>query len=424
MISLYYVQIMCNFLLPLNMQTSIRLSLDTRRKRKDGTFPIIMRLGHFQKTTSIATGHYLQRIYWNESKKQVRSSYKGAESVKFLNNLLLSEVAKAQEIINRLYYKEELDYMSIKQLKSKIVRKSKYESFFNYGLEVAKDLHVAQRFGTARNYEGVIGILQVFNKQKDLKFNELNYDFLKRFERFHLSKQGNSQNGLASYMRTIKAIYNRGIKDDIIERENYPFFKYQIKTNPTEKRAIKVEYIRKILELNLEKEHPLFHFRNYFLLSYLTMGMSYIDMVFLRKKDIVDDRIKFQRRKTSKLYDIKITEQVKVILKFYITKKKQNEFILPVLKRDTLELHYKDAQWGLKKYNKGLKEIAKLCAIEERLTSYVSRHSFATHALFKNIPLVAISTMLGHSKLSTTQIYLKSLPSNILDEYQEELNCI
>ena len=92
---------MCKFFLSLYMQTSVTLSLDTRRKRKDNTFPIIIRLGHFQKTTSIATGQYVQEIHWNESKKQVRSSYKGTESVKFLNNLLLSEIAKAQEIVNR-----------------------------------------------------------------------------------------------------------------------------------------------------------------------------------------------------------------------------------------------------------------------------------------------------------------------------------
>lgn len=406
------------------MQTSLRLSLDTRRKRKDNSFPIIIRLGHFQKTTSIATGQTVEKIYWDDSKKQVKRSYKGVQSVKFLNNLLLSELAKAQEIINRLHYKEELDFLSVKQLKNKIVRKSKYESFYAYGLDQVKELRVAQRFGTARNYEGVISILKVFTKQKDLKFNELNHAFLKRFEQFHLSKSGNSQNGLASYMRTIKAIYNKGIKDDIIEREYYPFYKYQIKTIPTEKRAINIEYIKRILELDLSQEHSLFHYRNYFLFSYMTMGMSFIDMAFLRKGNIIDGRIKFQRKKTSKRYDIKITEQMTPILKYYLDNKGSNEFILPILKRRTLELQYKDGQWGLKKYNKGLKKIAELCKIEERLTSYVSRHSFATHALFKNIPLPAISAMLGHSKLSTTQVYLKSLPSNVLDTYQEELNII
>jgi site-specific recombinase XerD len=404
------------------MRTSIRLSLDTRRKRKDNTFPIIIRLGHFQKTTSIATGQAVQEIYWDDSKMQVRRSFKGVLSVQFLNNLLLSEIAKAQDIINRLHYKGELDFLTINQLKAKIVRKSNYESFFDYGLAITTNLRIAQRFGTARNYEGVVNILRVFNNDKDLKFNELNLDFLKRFEQYHLSKSGNSQNGLASYMRTIKAIYNRGIKDDIIEREYYPFLKYQIKVNPTEKRAIKVEYVKKILKLDIKKDHSLFHYRNYFLLSYMTMGMSFIDMAFLQKGNIVDGRIKFQRKKTSKIYDIKITEQMQAILKFYLFKKKQSDFIFPVLKRDTLELQYKDAQWGLKNYNKGLKKIADLCSIEERLTSYVSRHSFATHALFKNVPLAAISAMLGHNKLSTTQIYLKSLPSEVLDSYQEELN--
>lgn len=404
------------------MQTSLSLSLDTRRKRKDNSFPIIIRLGHFQKTTSIATGQSVQEIYWDDSKKQVRRSYKGVKSVQFLNNLLLSELAKAQEIVNRLHYNEELDFLSVKQLKDKIVRKSKYESFFEFGLLKVKELRVSQRFGTARNYEGVLSILKVFTKEKDLKFNELNLDFLECFERFHLSKPGNSQNGLASYMRTIKAIYNKGIKDGFIEREHYPFYNYQIRTVPTEKRAIKVEYVKRILELDLNDENSLFHYRNYFLLSYMTMGMSYIDMAFLKKGNIVDARIKFQRKKTSKMYDIKVTEQMSVILKYYVSEKKRNDFVLPILKRDSLELQYKDAQWGLKNYNKGLKKIADLCKIEERLTSYVSRHSFATHALFKNIPLPAISAMLGHSKLSTTQIYLKSLPSKVLDAYQEELN--
>ncbi|WP_350286136.1 tyrosine-type recombinase/integrase [uncultured Croceitalea sp.] len=99
-------------------------------------------------------------------------------------------------------------------------------------------------------------------------------------------------------------------------------------------------------------------------------------------------------------------------------------FLLPIINRDILELQYKDAQWELRRYNIGLKEIAKKCGIEERLTSYVSRHSFATHAMFKKVPLEAISAMMGHNKLSTTQIYLKSLPSNILDSYQLELNSL
>ncbi len=413
-----------NFFVYLDMQTSLKLSLDQRRKRKDNSFPIIIRLGHFQRTTSISTGQSIQKEYWDDSKRQVRRSYKGVESVANLNNILLNEKARAQEIINDLFKKGELDFLSVIQLKDKIVRKSKYDSFYSFGYSLVDELKISQRHGTARSYNGLLGILRVFTKNRDLKFNELNYDFLKKFERFHLSKAGNTLNGLASYMRTIKAIYNKGIKEDIIERDAYPFHKYQIKSVPTQKRAIDIAHLKKIMELKLKREDNLFNYRNYFLLSYMLLGMSFVDMAFLKIKNIVDGRIKFQRKKTSKVYDIKITEHLNEILKFFIKGKSKNEFILPVLKRDTLELQYKDEQWALKRYNKGLKKIAELCDIEERITSYVSRHSFATHAMLKEVPLQAISAMLGHSKLSTTQVYLKSLPNNILDSYQEQLNDI
>ena len=152
--------------------------------------------------------------------------------------------------------------------------------------------------------------------------------------------------------------------------------------------------------------------------------MSFIDMAFLKRDNIIDGRVKFQRRKTGKRYDIIITDQIKPIIQYYLDNPNPSGFLLPIIYRDTLELQYKDAQWELRRYNIGLKEIAKECKIEERLTSYVSRHSFATHAMFKKVPLEAISAMMGHNKLSTTQIYLKSLPSNVLDTYQLELNSI
>ena len=75
----------------------------------------------------------------------------------------------------------------------------------------------------------------------------------------------------------------------------------------------------------------------------------------------------------------------------------------------------------LNAYNKKLKEIAKLCKIEDHLTSYVSRHSMATHLILSEVPINALSKMLGHTKLTTTQIYIKELPTNILDDYQERL---
>ncbi len=129
----------------------------------------------------------------------------------------------------------------------------------------------------------------------------------------------------------------------------------------------------------------------------------------------------FSVRKQGKLYDIKITEKLQEIISIYTGNKEKHEYIFPIVKRDKLELQHKDIDWERHRYNKGLKRIGALCGIQDNLTSYVSRHSFATQAMLQDVPLLAISAMLGHSKLNTTQIYLKSLPNNILDTYNEQI---
>lgn len=403
------------------MQTTVSLILDKRRIKKDHSYPIAINVCHFRRTTTISTGHSIPEKFWDDSKKKVRIQFMGEKSADILNQLLYSELAKSQNIINTLHLKGELNYLSLKQIRNKILNKYKFDSFYEFGSKLEKDLRAANRIGTAISYKNLISRLKTFTNNRDLKFNEINYDFLKEFERSHLSNEENSLNGLASYLRTLRAIYNKGIHANLVDEKTYPFKNYKIRTSPTSKRAIESKHIKKIFLLKLEKDSWPFHYRNYFLISYLLFGMSFIDMAFLKRKNIIDGRVKFQRKKTSKAYDIKITEQLKELLGFYLKGKTEEEFIFPVINSGNLEMQYKQVQGARKRYNLGLRKIAKLCSIEDHLTSYVSRHSFATHALFKNVPLPAISAMLGHTKLTTTQIYLKSLPTDVLDKYQEQL---
>jgi len=282
------------------------------------------------------------------------------------------------------------------------------------------EMKAADRFGNANTYYAVIKVLEKFTNGNDLKFNEINYDFLNKFERWHYSR-GNSVNSLSTYMRTIKAIINVAIRSDVLSKDAYPFTNYKIRTAPTEKRALDINSLKSIMLLDLEESDNLFHYRNYFLASYMLYGISYMDLAFLTTENIIDNRIKFQRKKTAKPYDIGITEQLGKILSFYLKDKSSTDFIFPIIKRDTFELQYKDVLWARKRYNKGLKQIAIKCKINQRLSSYVSRHSFATQAMLQDVPLQAISAMLGHNRLSTTQIYLKTLPNEILDNYNRNL---
>ena len=99
------------------MKTSLVLSLDTRRSKKDGTYPIILRLTHGRKTTSIAMGFSVLKSEWDDRKKRVKRSYKGVTSINRLNTILAKEKIDAMDIINKLQDKKRLHRMGIMQLK-------------------------------------------------------------------------------------------------------------------------------------------------------------------------------------------------------------------------------------------------------------------------------------------------------------------
>ncbi len=443
------MQITCKFLYLYSMKsTSITVSLDTRRIKKDKTFPLILRLTHKSKTTSIKTGIFLKECDWDAEARLVKKSYTGVTNVTRLNNEIQKQKAEALDNILKLEEKSKQKPLSVTDVKHQIAPSAISQSFYEYGDKLVKELRGAERIGTARSYQGVLSVLKTFNKGRslaknmggnpkatnksnfsnklkgilysDLFFDEINFRFLQKFENYHFAS-GNEVNGLAVYMRTIRSIYNQAIKSGLADKSLYPFSDYKIKTAPTKKRALDGDYITKIISLDLDTSDPCFDARNYFVASYMMYGMNFADMAFLKKSDIINGRIDYRRRKTSKLYDIKISESLMSILTYYIKQNSDSIYIFPIIKRDLALYQERDIQWARKRFNKKLKLIAEMCGIEQTLTSYVSRHSFATQALLQNVPITAISAMLGHSSLKTTEIYLKGLPSNILDDYNDRI---
>ena len=262
--------------------------------------------------------------------------------------------------------------------------------------------------------------VNAYTKNKDIAFHELTYSFIKKFEGHHLAK-GTHINTLATYLKKIRAIYNKAIKEGLVEKNSYPFESYTIKTIKTRKRAISMDAIKRIVDLELPPDNLLFHTRNYFLLSFYLRGMSFTDLAHLKVKNVIDGRIHYQRQKTDKPYNIKITPELQTLLDIYMPEKVPDAYILPVIKRDTLSDQYRDVISARLMFNVRLKEIAKLCDIDENLTSYVSRHSFATRAKNLGVPIATISDMLGHDNVKTTEVYLDSLPSDIMDEAHERI---
>ena len=349
----------------------------------------------------------------------VKGSYKGTNSPVWLNNYLQKQKSTFLDIIGKLAENRQLVGLTNNDLKEHLVGKKQEYDFFSYSEKIIEDLKTAGKIGNANCYQITLNVVKKFHKTSSLPFYQITYAYLEKLETYHFAK-GNSINSLSVYMRTIRAIYNRAIKEGVISGDSYPFNNYKVKNTPTSKRAIAFDSIKEIEALEFAKEDNMFHTRNYFLMSFYLMGISFIDLAHLKKTDIIDGRISFSRQKTHKVYEMVVTEKAKKILDYYLSTV-TSEYIFPIIsKNDPIEV-YNQVRDARKRFNKRLKKIATLCGIEKNLTSYVSRHSFATLAKNKGIPITAISEMLGHESLKTTQVYLDSLPSDMIDKYHRDI---
>jgi site-specific recombinase XerD len=401
------------------MATHIKLSLDTRRKDTK-TFPLIFRLTHNRKTTSIGTGHQLVVSDWDQKRHQIKPSFKGTESPARLNNLLQKRMAYMVDMLTQLEDNNKLKYMSVSDVRTHITRSSNKVTFYQFTEQQIQDMLKSKRVGNARVYKHTLNAVKNFRKSKDFTFDELNLDFLNRFEKYHLGK-GNKLGGLSVYLRTIRAINRKAIKAGIADNEGYAFNDYIIRSGKPEKRALPINAIRKIAELELDENTALFRDRNIFMMSFLLNGMSFVDMAHLKLSNIVDGRIKYSRKKTDEPYNIKIHHQLKPFLTFFTKGKEKSDYLLNIIKSDIPTDSYNQIVWARKRFNDNLKKLAELAGIEENITSYAARHSFASGANDMGIPLTAISQMLGHKRISTTQAYLANLRKSKMDEYQDEI---
>ncbi len=406
------------------MNTSITLTLDSRKncRRKDGTFPIILRICHGPKSsTSIPTGYSVSADDWDERNHKIRESCKAYSSVKRLNNLLIRKKADALDIVIKLEEEGFLPSMSVADIKHRILNgENGRSSFFEFTKALVKNMKKAEQFGNARVYEDFMKVLKSYQRGKDICFEEITYKYLCDYEAHYLSK-GNTLNGLSVNLRTLRAIYNKAIKSKLVDPKFYPFSGYKIKNEKTQKRALPRHTLMEIVNLKLEPTHPLFNARNYFLISYNLYGMNFIDLAFLKTDHIQEDRISYRRKKTSRLYDVHLSPALAELLSYYVESKGPGEFVFPLLKEDDLEKQYAEVKYRRKDYNRDLKGIAKLLNIRVNLTSYVVRHSFATQAVWNEVPLKAIQELLGHESIKTTETYIADLPKKVVDRYASQL---
>lgn len=261
---------------------------------------------------------------------------------------------------------------------------------------------------TAAIYITTLKSFTCFRNCQDILFDKVDGNLIKLYET-DLKVRGVKKNSISCYMRILRSVYNKAVGCGLtIQR--HPFQNVYTGIDRTAKRAVNEEVIIRLQELDLSKKDCLSQARDLFMLSFYTRGMSFVDMAKLKKENIKDNRLTYRRSKTGQLLSIKMESCILAIIDKYSSQTKDTDYLLPIADKT---LAYDSA---LRKHNKRLTVLSKLLNLSNPLSSYVSRHSWATLAASKGVPIQIISEGMGHESEKTTRIYLASLDQSLLDK--------
>ena len=290
------------------------------------------------------------------------------------------------------------------------------QSFNDYICQQIARLKRLGKIRTSETYMAALRSFSGFMNDKAVLFDQLNADLIAEYEAY-LKGRGNSPNTVSFYMRILKAVYNRAVEDGLTEQQ-YPFKSVYTGVEKTMKRALSLNDIRRIKGVDLSLKPSLDYACDMFLFCFYTRGMSFIDMAYLRKKDLQNGTLSYRRRKTGQQLFIKWEKCMQDILDKYPIN--ETEYLLPIITKQD-EDYRKQYANKLHHVNYLLKKIGKLLDLPIPLTMYVGRHSWASIAKSRNVPVSVISEGMGHDSENTTQIYLASLDTTVVDKANKKI---
>lgn len=416
------------------------------RYNKVDKCPLVIRVSHKGKANYLKAGFILEVKEWDNNRKQIKSSYPNSVRA---NAKIQKKMSLAQDILSEYFaVLKQLSSDEITQLinarfeendKEKLPpmeafpSKSNTTTLKDYSEKVIARYEKAKRFGMANSFKDSVSVFLKYHGNDQLLLSDIDETFLEDLEADYVGS-GNKINGLGVRLRGIRRIYNLAIKDKDTEvsANDYPFGRggYSIKREKSQKRAVKLDVIQAIRQLELEEGSASWHHRSYFMFMFNMRGMNFIDMAFLRIDAIKDGRIRYKRRKTKrgnsvKEFDIKITDDAQKIIDYYAKRRTKSDLIFPIME-DVIDSGddqriYSLYQNRLRNHNRRLNTIGKAIGLETKLTTYVARHTFATAGLHKGVSKAQIGDMLGHTSYYTTEAYFDDFDKEVLDDAADQI---
>lgn len=377
---------------------------------KAGT--IYYQLTHLRQVKQITTKIHLHPQDWDSNKAQIIFT----DSTSYL---LQCKIDRDLDRLKKIIYKidAECANYTVNEIIEKFYQTTADYSITDFFTQQIQKLKNDNRRGAARNYSKTLKSLKAFMKNTDSTFNIVTEQFVESYNTF-LIQRGVVRNTISFYMRIFRSVYNKAVTQKIIE-QTFPFKNVYTGVDRTRKRAVTETVISQLLSIDLKKSKALQFARDLFIFSFYARGMAFVDIVYLKKSNIQNGYITYVRHKTGQELTIRIETRLQNIINQY--EKKDSPYLFPILNTEDENKAYSQYEIALNYYNRQLKRLSKLLEPNINLSSYTPRHTWATTARNKNVPLSIISAGMGHSSEKTTLIYLTKIDNSIIDEVNKAI---
>ena len=372
--------------------------LDTRSVGKDGRCPLRLRMAKDGKYLMVLTGVRISPADWKDGRARDAR----------LNQRLRDLLDDAEDCELRLKTEGRYGSMTLDELAGEIRRKvlsketrRRSRDTLSYHLEAYRDRQAKR--GTRDVYSRTVKTLNAYDPDFSTRtFAEIDFRYLTDFETWCLGHM--KVNSVSILLRNIRCVFNEARNEGVTNCN--PFAKFKIRQEPTRKRCLSLEDLRKLASLPVPPDQE--KYRDYFMLMFYLIGINTTDRFQAKPEDLENGRLNYRRDKTGKLYSIKVEPEAMAIINKYRGK----DWLL-----EPMDNHGDFLSWRTQ-FNKRLKALGQVTGKRGKiiadgpfpeLSTYWSRHTWATLAYEIGVPVDIIGQALGHSDRShaVTFIYIK-----------------
>lgn len=309
-----------------------------------------------------------------------------------------------------------MPHVTVESILREYRRHSQSATLFTYSQQVISRYRALGRHRTSETYSATLSSFRKFRGEVDVFLYDIDSNLMESYQAY-LHQKGLAPNTVSFYLKHLRAIYNRAVDDGLVS-DRKPFKRVSTTTEKTAKRAISLHAIKRLKALDCSSHPSRLLARDMFLFSFYTRGMSFVDIAFLKKKDLKGNVLYYRRKKTNQLLAIHWEPCMQTILRAH-TAENASPYLFSIIKTDEdPRRQYLNILCLINRY---LKEMGEKLGLHHPLTMYCARHSWASIAHQEGIPVSVISEGMGHDSEKTTQIYLASLKTEVIDRANRKI---